>query len=158
MLRGVLFQTRALEIELLAPYLKFDQGNSVQAEYVWIDGDDGLCSKIMLVHLNLAAIFCGGKNILVLAETYNNNGTPNHTNYHHHVQKIMDLAKDKHPRFGLKQEYTLFDADGTPYGTGKVFVCDLIQVHYHACLYAGIKISGIDAKVMPLQWEFQVRL
>ena len=25
-----------------------------------------------------------------------------------------------------------------------------------ACLFAGIKISGINAEVMPAQWEFQV--
>ncbi|CAE6474692.1 unnamed protein product [Rhizoctonia solani] len=194
--------------DLLAPYLKLDQGESIQAEYVWVDGDDGLRSKTMTVlkevksiddlriwdfdgsstnqapghdsdvHLRPAAIFKdpfrGGKNILVLAETYNNDGTPNRTNYRHHTKKIMDLAKDEHPWFGLEQEYTLFDADGTPYGwpkggfpgpqgpyycgvgTGKVFARDLIEAHYRACLYAGIKISGINAEVMPSQWEFQV--
>lgn len=25
-----------------------------------------------------------------------------------------------------------------------------------ACLYAGVNISGINAEVMPAQWEFQV--
>ncbi|KAF8759534.1 glutamine synthetase [Rhizoctonia solani] len=194
--------------ELLAPYLTLDQGDSIQAEYVWIDGDGGLRSKTMTVlkevksiddlriwdfdgsstnqapghdsdvHLRPAAIFKdpfrGGKNILVLAETYNNDGTPNRTNYRHHAKKIMDLAKDEHPWFGLEQEYTLFDVDGSPYGwpkggfpgpqgpyycgvgTGKVFARDLIEAHYRACLYAGIKISGINAEVMPSQWEFQV--
>ncbi|CAE6520159.1 unnamed protein product, partial [Rhizoctonia solani] len=124
------------------------------------------------VHLCLAAIFKdpfhGGKNILVLAETYNNNGTPNHTNYHHHVQKTMDLAKDKHPWFGLKQEYTLFDTNGTlwlaqgwfPWSSGPALwwcwnwegLCaqfdqgalPCLLVHWH-------KISGIAAKVMPSQ-------
>ena len=28
--------------------------------------------------------------------------------------------------------------------------------HYRACLYAAVRISGIDAEVMPSQWEFQV--
>lgn len=41
-------------------------------------------------------------------------------------------------------------------GTGKVFARDLIEAHYRACLYAGINISGINAEVMPSQWEFQV--
>lgn len=154
------------------------------------------------VYLRPAAIFPdpfrGGKNILVMAETYNSDGTPNKTNYRHHAKKVMDLAKDAQPWFGLEQEYTLFDVDGTPYGwpkggfpgpqgpyycgvgafffinfpahtvvkrwlpicrfsgAGKVFARDLIEAHYRACLYAGVKISGINAEVMPSQWEFQV--
>ena len=41
-------------------------------------------------------------------------------------------------------------------GAGKVFARDLIEAHYRACLYAGVNISGINAEVMPSQWEFQV--
>lgn len=32
----------------------------------------------------------------------------------------------------------------------------MIEAHYRACLYAGVQISGINAEVMPSQWEFQV--
>ncbi|KAL0949472.1 hypothetical protein HGRIS_009525 [Hohenbuehelia grisea] len=194
--------------DLLAPYLALPQGDKVQAEYVWIDGDGGLRSKTTTVskkvtdigslriwdfdgsstnqapghdsdvYLRPAAIFKdpfrGGDNILVLAETYNSDGTPNRTNYRHHAAKVMEQAKDDHPWFGLEQEYTLFDIDGSPYGwpkggfpgpqgpyycgagAGKVFARDLIEAHYRACLYSGINISGINAEVMPSQWEFQV--
>ncbi len=41
-------------------------------------------------------------------------------------------------------------------GAGKVVARDLIEAHYRACLYAGVRISGINAEVMPSQWEFQV--
>lgn len=30
------------------------------------------------------------------------------------------------------------------------------EAHYKACLYAGIPISGINAEVMPGQWEYQI--
>jgi len=41
-------------------------------------------------------------------------------------------------------------------GAGNVVARDLVEAHYRACLYAGVKISGINAEVMPSQWEFQV--
>ena len=30
------------------------------------------------------------------------------------------------------------------------------DAHYRACLYAGVKVSGTNAEVMPGQWEYQV--
>jgi glutamine synthetase len=140
--------------------------------------------------------FRGGDNILVLATTYNSDGTPNKTNFRHNAANTMELAKDAVPWFGLEQEYTLFDLDDRPLGwpkggfpgpqgpyycgagkisspvllnailiacsfnqqpgAGKVVARDLVEAHYRACLYAGIRISGINAEVMPSQWEFQV--
>lgn len=41
-------------------------------------------------------------------------------------------------------------------GANKVFGRDIMEAHYRACLYAGIKIAGTNAEVMPAQWEFQV--
>jgi len=32
----------------------------------------------------------------------------------------------------------------------------IVEAHYKACLFAGITISGINAEVMPGQWEYQV--
>ena len=118
--------------------------------------------------------FRRGDNILVLAECYNSDGTPNKFNYRAECAKLMEKYAEHEPWFGLEQEYTLFDALGKPYGwpvggfpgpqgpyycgvgTGKVYARDIVEAHYKACLYTGVKISGINAEVMPSQWEFQV--
>ncbi|WFD30002.1 glutamine synthetase [Malassezia sp. CBS 17886] len=118
--------------------------------------------------------FRGGDNLLVLAECYNNDGTPNKANFRHDAVKVFDQCKDVHPWFGIEQEYSLMGADDRPYGwpvggfpgpqgpyycgvgSGKVIARDLVEAHYRACLYTGVKHSGINAEVMPSQWEFQV--
>lgn len=41
-------------------------------------------------------------------------------------------------------------------GADKVIARDVVDAHYRACLYAGVKICGTNAEVMPAQWEFQV--
>ena len=41
-------------------------------------------------------------------------------------------------------------------GANNAFGRPIAEAHYRACLYAGITISGINAEVLPGQWEFQV--
>ena len=41
-------------------------------------------------------------------------------------------------------------------GAGKVFGRDIMESHYKACVYAGVKIAGENAESMPSQWEFQI--
>ena len=41
-------------------------------------------------------------------------------------------------------------------GADEVFGRDIVEAHLDACLEAGLGISGINAEVMPGQWEFQV--
>jgi len=119
--------------------------------------------------------FRRGNNILVLCDTLNPDMTPHATNHRAHCDVIMNKVKDLEPWFGLEQEYTLFESDGLtplgwpkggypgpqgPYycgvGTGKVWGRDVVEAHYKACLYAGVKIAGINAEVMPGQWEYQI--
>ncbi|PYH46754.1 glutamine synthetase [Aspergillus saccharolyticus JOP 1030-1] len=115
-----------------------------------------------------------GDNILVLCETWDSDGTPNKFNHRHEAARLMEVNAKEEFWFGLEQEYTLLGNDGWPYGwpkggfpgaqgpyycgvgTGKVYCRDIVEAHYRACLYAGIKISGINAEVMPSQWEYQV--
>ena len=118
--------------------------------------------------------FRGSPNILVMCETWDPDGTPNKFNYRHEAARLMSANAKHELWFGLEQEYTLLGPEGWPYGwpkngfpgpqgpyycgvgTGKVYCRDIVEAHYKACLYAGIKIAGTNAEVMPGQWEFQV--
>jgi len=115
-----------------------------------------------------------GDNILVLCETWDADGSPNKFNYRHDCARLMEANAKHHLWFGLEQEYTLLGPDGWPYGwpkggfpgpqgpyycgvgTNKVYCRDIVEAHYKACLYSGVNISGINAEVMPAQWEYQV--
>lgn len=44
-------------------------------------------------------------------------------------------------------------------GADKAYGRDIVEAHYRACLYAGVKIGGTNAEVMPAQVNhFQRRL
>jgi len=118
-----------------------------------------------------------GNNILVLCETCLPDAdlTPIPTNTRRAAAKVLQAAASEQPWFGIEQEYTLFERNGStplgwpsngypgaqgPYycsvGTENAFGRRIVEAHYRACVYAGIKISGINAEVMPAQWEYQV--
>nr|XP_043631087.1 glutamine synthetase PR-2 isoform X2 [Erigeron canadensis] len=121
--------------------------------------------------------FRRGNNILVLCDAYNPLGDPIYTNRRYYAAKTFghpDVVAEA-PWFGLEQEYTLMEKatkwplgwpqggyprpQGPYYcgvGAEKAFGRDIVDAHYKACLYAGINIGGINAEVMPGQWEFQV--
>merc|ERR1719291_187831 len=159
---------------VLDKYMQLDQGTRVQALYIWIYGGsscyqaEGSNSDTYLHPVKFYPDpFRGGKNIMVMCETYE-------TNKRKECAEVMEKAKHHHPWFGLEQEYTLLDQDGHPFGWPKngfpgpqgpyycavgasnVYGRDIVEAHYRACLYAGIRVSGTNAEVMPAQWEYQV--
>jgi glutamine synthetase len=130
--------------------------------------------------------FRQGDNVIVLAEGYvwTPGGfttlVPNNTNFRHFAEKVFKHEKIAHeePWFGIEQEYTLvgtqtkftlwplgwpnngYPGPQGPYycsvGAANCFGRIIADMHYKACLYAGVNISGTNSEVMPGQWEFQV--
>lgn len=113
---------------------------------------------------------------LVLCDCYDVDNKPVESNMRYKACGVFynKQVRYSHPWYGLEQEYVIYDnKTGRPYGWNvydpkeqgqyycgvgakNSFGRDIVEEHYQHCLYAGIKISGINAEVMPSQWEFQV--
>lgn len=164
--------------------LPFDEIKSLDQLPVWnFDGSStgqapGKDSEVYLKPV----FFCPdpfrrGNSVLVLAECCLPDGklTPIPTNTRNACAAIMEKVKDEEVWFGIEQEYTLMHKDmRTPFGWPKngyprpqgPFYCSagaenafgrrVVEAHYRACLYSGLNISGVNAEVMPGQWEYQI--
>lgn len=108
---------------------------------------------------NSFAVLCECRNIFSVNE-------PISTNTRTQAKKIFESFSHIEPWFGLEQEYylecPLFFKEklGQQYYCTSVSYCStektIVEEHLQACLYAGLKISGINAEVGPGQWEFQI--
>ena len=115
----------------------------------------------------------GGDNILVMCEVFNADGTVHSSNARAALRELAAKHADQEAWFGIEQEYTFFDGikplgwpdNGFPapqggyycgVGSDEVYGRDIVEDHMEACLLAGIEMSGINAEVMPGQWEFQI--
>ena len=115
----------------------------------------------------------GGNARLVLCEVFHADGTPHPTNSRAQLRPVADRHADHEPWFGIEQEYTMFTrgrplgwpeggypAPQGPFycgvGADEAFGRPMVEAHMRACLAAGLTISGVNAEVMPGQWEFQV--
>lgn len=161
-------KTRILEnIEELkdVPIWNFDGSSTLQAS--------GKDSEIIIKPVSLFHNPLIGKNHkLVLCDTYTPKDKICKNNHRPWALKIMNKHKIHEPMFGLEQEYFLINPyDGKPLGfienqsqgqfycgvgTYNTFGNIIVEEHMHACLEAGIQLSGINAEVAPGQWEFQV--
>ena len=123
---------------------------------------------------------------MVMCDTVRpSDGQPIPTNTRQAALELFQQDEAQEPWFGIEQEYTLFK-DGRPLGWPEssvrsfsgpcvqlgypgpqgpyycsagadvAFGRDVVEAHLVACLAAGIKVSGINAEVMPGQWEYQV--
>lgn len=116
----------------------------------------------------------GAGNYLALCEVLNPDGTPHPTNKRARLLSLLSqVDQEVDPWIGFEQEYTLFHGQqplgwpdrGYPapqgpfycgVGADEVFGRYLVDEHAQACLDAGLMLYGINAEVMPGQWEFQI--
>jgi glutamine synthetase len=116
----------------------------------------------------------GGNSILVMCEVMLVDGKAHPTNTRAAAARAAKKYKKYEPMFGIEQEYTMLKPDGSPLGfpdngfpapqgpyycgVGEIAITgrDIAEDHMDACLEAGVTLSGINAEVMPGQWEFQV--
>ena len=117
--------------------------------------------------------------LLVLCEVFGADGEPHPSNYRARLRDVEHAIEEEAEDptgcwFGYEQEYTLFKgsrplgfgedrrfpaAQGPYYcgvGADEVKGRDLVEEHMEMCARAGIHLTGINAEVMPGQWEFQV--
>jgi len=115
----------------------------------------------------------GGNNVIVMAETLLTNMTPHPTNTRAACAVASAKFGDFDTWFGIEQEYTFFQGNaplgwpenGFPapqgdyycgVGADVIFGRDIVEEHMDACIAAGLHFAGINAEVMPGQWEFQI--
>ncbi len=115
----------------------------------------------------------GGASKLVMCEVLNVDMTTHPSNTRAACAAAAERYASHDAWFGLEQEYTFYDGlkplgwpdrgfpapQGGYYcgvGADEVFGRQIVEAHMDACLEAGLAISGVNAEVMPAQWEFQI--
>ncbi len=115
----------------------------------------------------------GGDDVLVMCDVLATDMTPHGSNTRAACAEVAERYASQEWWFGLEQEYTLFEGtrplgwpdNGFPapqggyycgVGADEVFGREVVEDHLDACLAAGLAIAGINAEVMPAQWEFQI--
>lgn len=117
----------------------------------------------------------GPGNYLVFCEVLDRDGQadPSNTRAPLRQQIQQSVVQAAEVWVGFEQEYVLwkegrplgFPAEGLPapqglyycgVGAQRVFGREIIEAHVDACLEAGLNLYGINAEVLPGQWEYQL--
>jgi glutamine synthetase len=115
----------------------------------------------------------GGNSVLVLCEVQDVEFQPHASNTRALLAPVARGFAEQESLFDIEQEYTLFSGSrplafperGFPapqggyycgVGADEIFGREIAELHLERCLAAGLGISGVNAEVMPGQWEFQV--
>jgi glutamine synthetase len=150
------------------PTWQFDGSSTSQAE--------GGSSDCLLIPVRVYPDPIRGANaLLILCEVNGSNDLPHSSNTRAQLRKTLDEGgAEEDSWFGYEQEYTLYDgsrplgfpserrfpaAQGPYYcgvGADEVYGRDLVEEHMEVCIEAGLLIQGVNAEVMPGQWEFQI--
>lgn len=148
------------------PEWSFDGSSTRQAA-----GDDSDC---LLKPVYFTNDPIRGEGYLVMCEVLNPDGTPHESNSRAQLRAVNDAGADKMDMWiGCEQEYTLYQ-DGRPLGwpengepgaqgpyycgvgAEEIFGREVVEHHAALCLQTDIMFYGINAEVMPGQWEFQI--
>ncbi|MAD61071.1 MAG: glutamine synthetase [Myxococcales bacterium] len=150
------------------PTWQFDGSSTSQAE-------GGLSDRLLKPVRIYPDPTRGSDGYLILCEVMNPDGAAHSSNTRAQLRNVLDAgAAQEDSWFGFEQEYTMYDgsrplgfpserrfpaAQGPYYcgvGADEVYGRDLVETHMEACIEAGLLIQGINAEVMPGQWEFQM--
>ena len=149
------------------PEWSFDGSSTQQAQ-----GEDSDC-LLQPVNFVLDPLYEGG-DYLVLCEVMNPDGSVHKSNTRALLRKVLENGGQKADLWiDFEQEYTMFKKNiplgwpehgfpgiQGPYycgvGSEQIFGRELANNHRTACLEAGIIYYGMNAEVMPGQWEYQI--
>eukprot|EP01026_Neomeris_dumetosa_P058854 TRINITY_DN5492_c0_g1_i4.p1 TRINITY_DN5492_c0_g1~~TRINITY_DN5492_c0_g1_i4.p1 ORF type:complete len:279 (-),score=29.57 TRINITY_DN5492_c0_g1_i4:78-842(-) len=117
----------------------------------------------------------GDPHVIIMCEVLSPDGEAHPSNTRAPLAELIDSAVEAEaPLYGFEQEYTMLTKGGQVYGwpqggypapqgpfycgvgSESVYGRDLAEAHLDACIKCGITISGINAEVMPGQWEYQI--
>tara|TARA_R110000751_G_scaffold257700_2_gene357115 strand:- start:1037 stop:2032 length:996 start_codon:yes stop_codon:yes gene_type:complete len=145
-----------------APEWSFDGGSTYQAG---LDDSDTILNPVRTYKNPFLE-----DGVLVLCEVLKPNGKPHVSNFRAALATLEPFSKEMW--FGFEQEYTLFQDENTPLawkngepeqqgdyycgvGAENAFGRIITETHLDMCLEAGIDLYGVNAEVMPSQWEYQ---